>query len=153
MAHAGGPRAGKLTGLVELLSEHGEAIDADLQREYGLSVNDWAAGRVSTRRMLGLIANLTPESTAWSRALSKASEGKPVKPTSPPDWWWTPERDFFATVVDLMRLDMWRTSDRDRRGPPPKPIPRPSTRSGAEVDVAPAVAIRLLQSGAPASMN
>lgn len=154
MAHAGGARVGKLTGLVELLSEHGQAIDADLQREYGLSLNDWAAGRVSTRRLLGLVANLTPEGTAYSRALSTSAQGKPTKPKPPPDWWWTPERDFFAGIIDLLRLDMWRTADRDHRGPPPPPIPRPSRRAASVgPEIAPEDAIRLLRSVAPVSTN
>lgn len=153
MAHTGGARAGKLTSLVELLSEHGEAIDADLQRDYGLSLNDWAAGRVSTRRLLSLIKHLTPEGTAWSRALSKDATGKPVKHTPPPDWWWTPERDLLATLIDLKRGEMWAMSDRNLRGPAPKPIPRPGNRAEAEVEVPNDVALSVLRSVAPVSLN
>lgn len=150
MAHAGWDGAGGTQGLVGLLREFGGPIDADLQRFYSLSLNDWAAGRVSTRRLISLIAELPSEGTAYHRAVIRAMPEGGAR-QEPPEEWWTPERHFLATLINLFRGYMWAKSDPQKRGALPEPLGPPSSkRATAPRDEVPyAVAIAALDAVAP----
>lgn len=151
MADVCGDGAGGISGLVELIQEHGEALDADLQHYYRLSLSDWAAGRVTTRRLGVLLAGLPAEGTALHRKMLR--QPGPKKKSEPPEDWWTPERSFQAMLINLFRGYIWARSDPDRRGPAPEPIGPPSWRNDGDVVVPNEVALNLLRSVAPSSSN
>lgn len=44
---------------------------------------------------------------------------------------WPDDTYLLATLVDQMNLWLWANSDPGKRGPCPKPIPRPGARSGS----------------------
>lgn len=130
MAGARWAGAGGISGLLELIRQRGEAIDADLQREYGLSLNDVVAGRVTLRRLDVLIKGLPPDGTAFWRAAVDDPRGSGV-PRKPPASYWVPERDLMASVIDLLHILVWqRTRDGQRGTNQPKPIERPGVSSG-----------------------
>lgn len=60
---------GKLSGLYRLLDQYGDAIEADLLREYGVDLYDFYRGTLSARRLGVLVRQLSVES-ALVRALS-----------------------------------------------------------------------------------
>lgn len=130
MAAARGPQAGGITGLLELIESRGEALDADLQREYGLSLGDVVAGRVPLRRLRGLVAGFPDAGTALWRAAVDSPRGAGVA-RRPPASWWTPERDLLASVIDLLSIQVWqRSEDGSKNRNRPKPIERPGVSSG-----------------------
>lgn len=126
MARARRSGAGGITGLVALIERDGEAIDAALQSEYGLGLNDVAAGRVSFRRLRGLVRGLPADGTALWRKHRREPAKTGARATQPPDDWWTPERDLLATVADALHIIAWqKTKDAQTGRNFPKPIPRP----------------------------
>jgi hypothetical protein len=127
VAHARGFEAGGITSLVAVIERDGEALDADLQAQYGLSLNDLAAGRLTFRRLRGLIASLPPDGTALWRAQRREFENAdtPLNVVEPGSEWWTPERDLLALVADLLSLQIWQASG--AKGSRPKPISRPGS--------------------------
>lgn len=60
MGRPGRRRRGGIHGLVGLLSEHGEAIEADFQRYYHCRITD-----CSLRRFAALVKHLPPEAALW----------------------------------------------------------------------------------------
>lgn len=118
--------AGGIRGLVRELELNGEAIDADLQREYGLSVADVVAGRVSLRRLRGLLRGMPIDGTAVWREQRRSLGDKPGKATPPPPEWWSAERDLLVSINDGLRVLAWqRTKDAAEGRGFPKPTPRP----------------------------
>lgn len=119
---------GGISGLVALIERDGEAIDADLQREYGLSLGDVVSGRVTFRRLLTLMDGLPLDGTAVWRKRVRESAGKASgKHAPPPAEWWTPERDLLAMIADGQAMRMWQAGG--NKGPKPRPIRRPGVSS------------------------
>ena len=129
VAGSRGPRSGGIRGLVALVREHGEALDATLQAEYGLGLGDVTAGRVTFRRLRGLVANLPVDGTALWRAMRRAYKPGEGKSAPPPAEWWTPERDLLAAVLDNQALQLWQAGG--GQGSRPKPIRRPGSEPRA----------------------
>lgn len=117
--------AGGIGGLVSLIARDGEALDADLQHHYHLSLNDLTAGRLTFRRLRGLVANLPPDGTAMWRAQRRQHEDveATLSVVEPDSAWWTPERDMLALLADLMSLRIWQAGG--GKGSKPRPISRP----------------------------
>jgi hypothetical protein len=117
--------AGGIARAADLLAEHGGAIEADLQRYYGVHVGDFPT-RLTARRLFTLLEHL-PDDCALRRA-----------GLDPADRHWTFEADLLATVIDEIRaqqyLSMRIAGQADVK--PPKQIPRPgigrATRATAE---------------------
>lgn len=57
-----GAVGGKLTDLLRLLAEHESAVEADLQRYYGVDYRDRWRGDLSLRRISNLLRHLPPDS-------------------------------------------------------------------------------------------
>lgn len=128
MARARRDAAGGITRLVELLGEHGEAINYDLRAELGLSLADVVTGRVSLRELGSLLRLMPVDGTAqWRHARRNPAPDREA--VEPPDEWWTAERDLLAGIRDDLAALFWtKTKDaQDGRGFP-TPIPRPGTR-------------------------
>lgn len=58
--------AGGIAGLLRLLREHGEAVEADLQRYYGIRLGELVTGALTFRRLGTLVRNLPIESALGS---------------------------------------------------------------------------------------
>jgi hypothetical protein len=130
MARARGTRAGGIRSLLELITQHGEALDADLQRDYHLSIADVVAGRVTLRRFASLVKGLPGDGTALWRANRRGMKpGVSLSATPPPADWWTPDRDLIASLHDRLADLLWiHTKDAADGKNRPRPIPRPGVR-------------------------
>lgn len=130
MVGACGVEAGGIGSLAALIEEHGEALDATLQAEYGISLGDVAAGRVTFRRLRGLVEHLPLDGTALWRAQRRTYDPDKVKGGgfSPPPEWWTPERDLLASLVDVLNLRVWQAGG--CKGSRPLPVDRPGHEEG-----------------------
>ncbi len=121
MAKARGYSVGGISGLVRLLSEYGEAIEADLQRFYGTDIRELfrAGSELTWRRLRALISGLPPES-----ALARAMAG--------PDHAWTLETQLLAALHDRLSEANWQRGNAGARSPTrrPQPIPRPGVGTG-----------------------
>lgn len=78
---------------------------------------------MTLRRLRGLVANLPLDGTALWRAMRRACKPGAGKAAAPPDEWWTPEREFLATLIDNQALQMWQAGG--GKGARPAPIRRP----------------------------
>lgn len=119
MAVARGRPAGGIAGLCRLLSEHGEAIESDLQRYYGTDIRDiYRPGSGLTwRRVRALIAHL-PADSALARSMAGEDSG------------WTLETHLLAAVHDRLAEANWQRGNAGSKSPTrrPTPIPRPGLR-------------------------
>lgn len=87
---------------------HGEAIEADLQREYGLDLLDVFRGTLSPAKVMRLLGQLDERS-----ALFASLAGNPEFRG------WTPETRILADVWDLLA----RVNTGEKRKPPSYPRP------------------------------
>lgn len=78
---------------------------------------------MTLRRLRGLVANLPLDGTALWRAMRRACKPGEGKVSQPPAEWWTPEREFLATLIDNQALQMWQAGG--GKGARPAPIRRP----------------------------
>ncbi len=62
MAAPFGDRVGGIRSLHRLLTEHGEAIEADLRRYYQRSLTDLATGAMSIRELIAYVRHMPPGS-------------------------------------------------------------------------------------------
>lgn len=129
MARARGSGAGGIEGLVALINQHGEALDADLQHFYpGRSLADLVAGRMTFRQLHVLIKGLPGDGTAMWRD-SRRNMAKDAKTSPPPDDFWTPERDLLASAIDLLAVQVWQSTQDGHKGRNmPEPIRRPGIK-------------------------
>lgn len=63
-----GDGAGKLAGLHRLLEQHGEAVEADLERYYRRDLAEFFTGGLSARKLLVLVRHL-PHDSATVQAM------------------------------------------------------------------------------------
>lgn len=121
MAEARGYAPGGILGLCRLLTEYGEAIEADLQRYYGTDLRDLfkPGSGLTWRRLRALITGLPADS-----ALGRAMVG--------PDSVWTLETQLLAAVHDRLSEANWQRGNAGAKTPSkrPQPIPRPGVNSG-----------------------
>ena len=105
------------------MDEHGEAVEADLLREYGVDILDWYAGKVSTRRVLNLIRRLPAQSNT-----ARATEGDEAL--------WGYKEHLLASILDVLQHLDWAfvaANSEGKTGDPPKPIPRPGQADNVTV--------------------
>lgn len=109
-------RPGGIRGLAALLTEHGEAIEADLTEYYGVDLADVFRGRLSWRRLGVLIRGLPVESrlTATLPHVEADDDDGPVAR-------WTHAEYLMADLYDLL---LAVNSSQEQ----PKPYPRPRRR-------------------------
>lgn len=105
-----------MIGLHALLTEHGEAVEADLQRFYNVRLSDVFAGTLSLRRLDVLVRNM-PDGSATARAI----HGEVVE--------WGATEHLLALVADLLAQANWQRQG-DKGKPAPKPVDRPGYRNG-----------------------
>jgi hypothetical protein len=105
------------------VTEHAEAIEADLLRYYGVDLLDYHRGRLTARRLRVLLRHLPREA-----ALPAELHGDDAR-------WGLPEH-LLAIVGDQLALGNWMFATAhaaEGSGTPdrPRPIPRPGTRRPA----------------------
>lgn len=115
MDEAGGGEAGGISGLVALLTEHGDAVEADLQAEYGVDLAD-LLNLKTWRRLLVLLLQLPPTSR-----LARVLHGEQ----------WSLSEHLLASTVDALNLANWQRTDAKRARP--KPIKRPGVEDDTVV--------------------
>lgn len=112
-----GGEAGGIASAAALLREHGGAVEADLQRYYGLHVGDFP-WPLTARRLIVLLKHLPADSATQEALADDLTRG------------WTEERQLLATVVDELRLLQYQRAliAGAKNVRPPDPIPRPGVR-------------------------
>ncbi len=89
-----------------------------MRRVYGLDIDkELELRRMRPRSLAACAANLPDGSMVWRRL------GLPNA--------WTMQEHLAATLVDQMNMWMWANSDPKKRGPKPKPVPRPGNTAHA----------------------
>jgi hypothetical protein len=107
---------GGIFGLIDLLAEHGEAVEYDLIRA-GLRLDDLGTERLSWRELKVVVRNTPANESALRRA------------QSPEDSPWTATTLLLAEAVDALRTLAWmKTKDGQKNRNRPQPIPRPGHR-------------------------
>jgi hypothetical protein len=119
---AGGD-AGGIASAVRLLEKYGGAIEADLQRYYGLHIGDFP-WPLTARRLRVLVENL-PSGSQFHLALTPEDERA-----------WSIDTYMFANVIDELRINRWQAAlIAGAKGvKPPQPFPRPSADRAAVRD-------------------
>ncbi len=107
-----GAQAGGIAGLVAYLREHGEAVEADLQRFYGVRLSDLTTGRLTWRRLRVLLSQLPRDSSVARAELGEQAE-------------WGLSEHLQASIFDAVNAANWQRSGKGR---PPKPLPRPGLK-------------------------
>ncbi|MEU0675482.1 hypothetical protein ABZ330_21825 [Streptomyces sp. NPDC006172] len=114
--------AGGIAGLVGLLREHGEAVEADLREHYGVRLSDLfardASGRcLLTWRELGVLVRQLPGTARTRLALGDE------------DGLWGLAEQLQALQVDALRVANWQRANEGlkphEQSRPPEPIERP----------------------------
>ncbi|MGV9263157.1 hypothetical protein ACWDRR_00670 [Kitasatospora sp. NPDC003701] len=115
-----------MIALAGLIDQHGDDIDADFRRYYGLDVADVGTPGLTWRR-LGALVNRLPREGCYARAVVGAEEAE-----------WTTDRHLLASVVDHLRgtnylLGGLLVANGAKRNPvpPPEPIKRPGVEMPA----------------------
>lgn len=101
------------------LHEHGDAVEADFLRYYGLDIQaDLGTERVTWRRLKALIGQL-PRGSATARSMHGAAAD------------WGPVEHLAAVQADLLAAANWQRAGK-KNAPRPKPIPRPGIKPAGE---------------------
>lgn len=108
---------GEIARLHRLLTEHGEAIEADLQQFHGIALSDLTTGRLTWRR-LGVLVEELPPGSALAARLN-------------PSMRWSNTEHLLAALVDLAANGNWQRGG--GKGRKPKPIPRPGKSTGRRI--------------------
>ena len=113
-----GPGSGGIAGLHRLITEHGEAIEADLARYYHRDLAEVFTGDLTWRQLAVLVAHL-PAGSALAHALAAGDAP-----------WLDPAATLLAAAVEELRTANWQRGG--GKGPRPTPI-RPSDRTPRRV--------------------
>lgn len=119
MAEARGCPPGGILRLYRLISEHGEAIEADFQRFYGTDIRDvFRPGSGLTWRRVRAFIWALPADSALVREMSGEDAG------------WTLETQLLAAMHDRLAEANWQRGNAGVKTPSrrPVPIPRPGVR-------------------------
>ena len=108
--------SGKLPGLVWLLRNHGEALEADFQQYYGIDLTGLWRNEVTPRRAMALARHLPFGCATWMEVGTDAA--------------WSTETHMLAHVIDLLNGANWQRGG--AKGAAPKPIDRPEDDKAAQ---------------------
>ena len=114
-------RRGGRAGLHRLLSEHGEALEADLHRYYQLDLLDLFRGRLSWRKLAVLVRHLPLDSATVQAQLGFLPASR--------------TEHLLYGLLDASQLANWQraavNTKKSQRPPAPKRLQRPGERSTA----------------------
>lgn len=98
---------GGIDGLFALLRERGEAVEADLQRVYGIDIRDLVHPITQWRRLRVLVFAMYGDTARWG-----------------------PTEHLLADTVDILRAGNWQRGGGKGRRPKPRhrPGPKPGIR-------------------------
>lgn len=125
---------GGIAGLLALLEEHKEAVEADLHWRYGIDLLDlWRpGGKLSWRKLGVLIRHLPPESataTAQRNAADPEALARAAEHADPATGRWSHMEMLLASLVDAVRQLIWTTAAvRGAKGKQPEPMARPGVQ-------------------------
>lgn len=105
----------RLVGLLALIGEHHEALEADLSQFHGLRLAQVGTRALSWRRFQALVRHLPPESALW-RAMD-----------SPRQWGWSEH----MAAASLLALNAANWQRGGGKGAKPKPVRPPGSDRGA----------------------
>lgn len=108
----GGHRGG-IEGLLQLIDEHGEALEYDLIR-LGLRLDDLGTERLSWRDLLVIVQH-SPRDSALARDLLGD------------DALWGVTEHLLASLLDAVQMGNWQRGGKPH-APKPKPVRRPGAR-------------------------
>lgn len=108
--------SGGILGLLDLIDQHGEAIEYDLI-SLGMRLRDLGTDKLSWRDLL-VITRQAPRQSA----LARAAHGS--------DLAWGLTEHLLATAVDALNIANWQRGNEGRKSPSrkPKPVPRPGVK-------------------------
>ena len=94
--------------LCSIVAEHESELRADLQRYYGINLDNAMGGEHSAAHIAALVQFMPHDSS-----VSKAYDDDAV---------WTVDRVLMATLINSLHLLMWGMSDKAKRGAKPEPV-------------------------------
>lgn len=118
MAFACWVEAGGIAGLHGLLSEHGEAIEADLRHYYQRRLRDLATGEMTWREFRCYLNEL-PDECRLARSVAGEIAG------------WGPQERILADIYDVLADANWQRGG-NKNQTRPKPYPRPVDKRAVE---------------------
>lgn len=129
---------------MELLRDHGNAVEADLQQHYGIELTDLWRGRLTLRRLRVLVDHL-PSDSATARSIAG------FRPSDALAGWGLTQL-LIARLWDELAAYRWQwEAVHSKKGRPQRPAPEPlvprleeppsspSSRDGGSADVIPLV--------------
>lgn len=128
-----------MIGLLRLVTEHEEAVEADLRRYYGVRLADVWAGRESLRHVGVLLRHLPPDAALVAVLPEPEGHGRP---TVPPRWGYT--EWILADLADILQGANWQRGGGGHRRPDPYPRPSDVRRRAAHAPMTREQADRLL---------
>lgn len=134
----GGP--GEIAGLAAFLEEHCEAVEADLQRWYGIDLRDLWRGRMSYRRLWVLLNRLPQESWTQTILRDRTPDDALVAPARDEQRFgpWALDNYQLASVLDAIRhLEFTLARVNGNEWPPPDPTPRPGVQRRGKPSLSP----------------
>lgn len=121
MAEGFGRGHGGISGLLELIDEHGEALEFDLWQLANPRRLEWLGSDRLPWRDLRIIVENLPRTSA----LGRSTLGKDAK--------WGFVEQLMATQIDALNMLIWMQSEDGRKNRNrPKPVPRPGVSSGEQ---------------------
>lgn len=115
MGRPGDDRPGGSASLAAFLSDHQDAVEADLLRYYQIDLpRDLGSDRLTWRRLGLLIRHLPPEAAT-------------VREVHGDKAMWTLDRMLMALIADYLAVANWQRGNAGKKNPPPAPrqIDRP----------------------------
>lgn len=97
-------------GLVWLIREHGDTLEADFEHYYNLDLADLYRGNLTPRKAQVLAIRLPPGALTWQEVGTDAA--------------WSTESHLLAQVVDTLNAANYQRAG--GKGEKPKPVPRPN---------------------------
>lgn len=110
--------AGGITGLHRLLTEHGEALEADLAEHYGKRLRDLITGAMTWRELACYVKGLPQESR-----VAREMHGEVAS-------WSTTDR-ILADVFDVLAVANWQRGG-NKNAPRPQAYPRPKDKQALQ---------------------
>lgn len=96
-----------MIGLVGLLQQHGDAIEADFQQFYGTNLwRDLGTGRLRWPRLQRLVTGL-PDDSRFVRRLSGSAPGRRGTPDIGD---WPRQERLLASIIDELAIANWQRS-------------------------------------------